>query len=80
MDRENANFQKALDSVQQFSEIRLIPVQLTVGRKRNFQGVIDLLTMKAYKGMVKPSTRFLDIMLPPEKPIPPWLKQLLKGR
>jgi elongation factor G len=50
MDRENASFQKTLESVQQFSEIRLIPVQLPWGEKQGFQGVIDLLTMKAYKG------------------------------
>ncbi len=50
MERENANFQKAIDSVQEFSEIRLIPVQLPWGEKQNFKGVIDLLTMKAYPG------------------------------
>ncbi len=50
MDRENANFQKALSSVQELSEIRLIPVQIPWGEKASFQGVIDLLTMKAYKG------------------------------
>lgn len=50
MERENANFQKALASVQEFSDVRLIPVQLPWGEKSAFQGVIDLLTMKAYKG------------------------------
>lgn len=50
MDRENANYQKALASVAEFSEIRLIPVQLPWGEKQSFQGVIDLITMKAYKG------------------------------
>ena len=50
MDRENANFQKALDSAANYSSIRLIPVQLPWGEKAAFQGVIDLLTMKAYKG------------------------------
>jgi elongation factor G len=50
MDRENANFQKALSSVQEISESRLIPVQIPWGEKTSFQGVIDLLTMKAYKG------------------------------
>jgi elongation factor G len=50
MDRDNANFQKALASVQEFSEIRLIPVQLPWGEKAQFQGVIDLLSMKALKG------------------------------
>ena len=50
MDRDNANFKKALETVQEYSEIRLTPIQLPWGEKQNFQGVIDLLTMKAYKG------------------------------
>ena len=50
MERENANFQKALDSVQQGSEIRLVPVQLPWGEKAAFKGVIDLLSMKAFPG------------------------------
>jgi elongation factor G len=48
MDRDNANFQKALESVQQLSEVRLLPIQLPWGEKQDFKGVIDLLTMKAY--------------------------------
>jgi elongation factor G len=48
MDRDNADFRKALASVQEFSPIRLIPVQLPWGEKAAFKGVIDLLTMKAY--------------------------------
>ena len=52
MDRENANFAKSVSSVEEFagSETRLIPIQLPWGEKQAFQGVIDLLTMKAYKG------------------------------
>lgn len=50
MERENANFQKALATVQDYSEVRLVPVQLPWGEKQAFQGIIDLLTMKAYKG------------------------------
>jgi elongation factor G len=50
LERENANFQKAVASVQEFSDARLIPIQLPWGEKAGFQGVIDLLTMKAYKG------------------------------
>ncbi len=48
MDRENADFKKALASVQEFSPIRLIPVQLPWGEKSAFKGVIDLISMKAY--------------------------------
>ena len=53
MDRENANYAKALESVQAISETRLIPVQLPWGEKTDFKGVIDLLSMKAYKGAGK---------------------------
>jgi elongation factor G len=50
MERENASFQKALQSVQDHSETRLIPLQLPWGEKSDFKGVIDLLSMKAYEG------------------------------
>jgi len=50
IDRDNANFQKALASVQEFSETRLIAVQLPWGEKAAFKGVIDLISMKAYAG------------------------------
>lgn len=50
MNRDNANFRKALDSVQLLSEARLLPVQIPWGEKLDFKGVIDLLTMKAYSG------------------------------
>ena len=50
MNRDNANFSKALDSVKQFSEKRLLTIQLPWGEKAEFKGVIDLLSMKAYAG------------------------------
>jgi elongation factor G len=50
MNRDNANFHKALESVQVISDKRLIPVELPWGEKAEFKGVLDLLTMKAYPG------------------------------
>jgi elongation factor G len=50
MNRDNANFRKAMDSVQMISEARLLPVQLPLGERAAFKGVIDLLSMKAYVG------------------------------
>ena len=50
MNRDNADFQKALGTIRDFSEKRLLPVQLPWGEKQDFIGVIDLLSMKAYKG------------------------------
>ena len=50
MERDNAAFNKAVASVQEFTDIRLIPVQLPWGEKDDFKGVIDLISMKALKG------------------------------
>jgi len=50
MNRDNANYRKALESIQEISDKRLIPVQLPWGEKAEFKGVLDLLTMKAYRG------------------------------
>lgn len=50
MDRDNADFNKALASIEERIETRLIKVQLPWGEKQDFQGVIDLLSMKAFKG------------------------------
>jgi elongation factor G len=50
MNRDNANFTKALDSMSTLSDTRLIPVQLPWGERGDFKGVLDLLTMKAYEG------------------------------
>jgi elongation factor G len=53
MDRENADHKKAIASVQEHSDARLIPVQLPWGEHLEFKGIIDLLSMKAYKGTGK---------------------------
>lgn len=56
MDRENANFQATLASVRQLSaDTTFIPVQLPWGEKQDFQGVIDLFSMKARSGDGKDS-------------------------
>jgi elongation factor G len=50
MNRDNANFRKALDSLKQITDKRLLPVQLPWGEKADFKGVLDLLSMKAFAG------------------------------
>jgi elongation factor G len=51
MDRENANFQQTVDDLREtFTDVRFIPMQLPIGAAENFQGVISLVTMKAYMG------------------------------
>ncbi len=49
MDRENANFDRALASLREhFPEYKFVPVMIPVGAEANFKGVVNLLTMKAY--------------------------------
>ena len=50
MNRENANFNKALESIKQLSDCHFLPVQLPWGERADFKGVIDLLSNKAYEG------------------------------
>ncbi len=50
LDRDNANFSKALASMEAFSSTRLIKVQLPIGEKHDFKGVVDLISMKAFLG------------------------------
>ena len=47
MDRELANFERALESVQQVFGRSVVPMQLPIGEEKNFRGVVDLVTMKA---------------------------------
>lgn len=48
MDRDNANFQNVLTSVRELApDVTLIPVQIPLGEKQEFKGVIDLFNMKA---------------------------------
>ncbi|MDP6793720.1 MAG: elongation factor G [Anaerolineales bacterium] len=51
LDRDNANFQRALTSVQQLaSNKKLIPVTLPWGEKSELKGVIGLLSQRAWPG------------------------------
>jgi len=53
IDRDTADFAKAYDSVAEYAQSgghRLVKVQLPVGEKHDFKGVIDLISMKAYLG------------------------------
>ncbi|HSM25988.1 MAG TPA: elongation factor G [Anaerolineaceae bacterium] len=60
MDRENANFKKMVDAFQEISDVRLLPLQLPWGEQSEFQGVIDLISMKAYKGIGTESVEIPD--------------------
>ncbi len=51
MDRESASFQRALDAVRQLSgDVTFVPIQLPIGEKHDYKGVIDLFSMTARSG------------------------------
>jgi elongation factor G len=50
MDRDNANFDQALESLESKFGATFVPFQLPLGGQSNFRGVVDLVTMKAYEG------------------------------
>jgi elongation factor G len=50
MDRDNADFFSTLKGIQSKLSPKCLPVQLPIGSQKDFQGVIDLVTMKAYIG------------------------------
>ena len=50
MDRENADFHKIVKDIQLKFGNHCVPLQMPIGAHTSFQGVIDLLTMKAYAG------------------------------
>jgi elongation factor G len=47
MDRERADFSRTLDSLQRRLKGRLCPLQVPIGAEAGFQGVVDLVKMKA---------------------------------
>lgn len=50
MDRENADFQKAVASLTEVLGVRPAIMQLPIGSQANFKGVVDLVTRAAYIG------------------------------
>ena len=50
MDRENADFHRTMYEIREKFGSRCVPVQLPIGAQNDFQGMVDLLTMKSYLG------------------------------
>ena len=50
MDRENADFFKVKDELQNKYGLRCLPIQIPVGSQTDFKGVIDLISGKYYEG------------------------------
>ncbi|HHV62594.1 MAG TPA: elongation factor G [Firmicutes bacterium] len=47
MDRENADFYKVVDAIRSQFGQHVVPVQIPIGSQESFEGVVDLISMKA---------------------------------
>jgi len=56
MDRENANFDRAITQLRDLFGNQVVPLQVPIGQAENFRGFVDLVDMQAYtqgdKGLV----------------------------
>jgi elongation factor G len=50
LDRERADYARVLKEIKEILEAHPVPVQVPIGQEANFQGVVDLIGLKAYTG------------------------------
>jgi len=66
MDRERASFARTLDALQKKFGKNVVPIQLPIGEEKDFTGVIDLVSMKAWKYAADGSGKYEKIDIPPD--------------
>src|SRR6266699_8924 len=58
LDRERASFSRTLEALQKKFGKNVVPIQLPIGAEKDFKGVIDLVSMKAYLYSMDGSGKF----------------------
>jgi len=66
MDRERASFSRTLEALQKKFGKNVVPIQLPIGEEKDFAGVIDLVSMKAWKYATDGSGKHEKIDIPAE--------------
>jgi len=66
LDRENADFSRTLESIHQFFGRLAVPVQLPLGKERDFTGLVDLIEKKAYVFEKNESGKYKEEEIPAE--------------
>jgi elongation factor G len=66
MDRDNASFDRTVASVEETFGRAGVPIQIPMGAERDFAGVIDILTNKAYRYQRDGSGKFQTVDIPSE--------------
>jgi elongation factor G len=66
MDRDNANFYRTLEQIQELLDRAATPLQLPLGAESSFEGVVDLMQMKALRFSEKRDGQYEEIEIPAE--------------
>ena len=64
LDRERASLERTLGSIREFCSRAVVPIQLPLGEERQFSGVVDLVSMRAWRTGADGKTA--DGPVPPE--------------
>lgn len=80
LDRERSSFGRTLEALQKKFGKNVVPIQLPIGEEKDFTGVIDLVTMKAYVYAADGSGKFetTDIPANLESEAEEWREKLIE--
>jgi len=66
LDRENADLNKVMESIHEYFGRKAVSVQLPIGKEKDFKGVVDLISGKAYIFTDDESGKFKEEDIPAE--------------
>ena len=64
MDRDRASLERTLEAIQGAFGRAVVPIQMPIGEEKNFKGVVDLVSMKAYTWAGDGSAKVTEIPVP----------------
>ena len=81
MDRERANFDGVVEEVAKTFEVKATPVFLPIGAEDKFQGLVDLVKMKAYVYVKDGSGKFEESSIPGdmEDTVSEWREKMIEN-
>jgi elongation factor G len=81
MDRERANFDAVVEEVAKTFEVKVTPVFLPIGAEDKFQGLVDLVKLKAYRYAKDGSGKFEESDIPGdmEDIVTEWREKMIEN-
>ncbi|MBN2061927.1 MAG: elongation factor G [Deltaproteobacteria bacterium] len=81
IDRERADFFKVVDEISGTLRVNATPVYLPIGAEDNFEGIIDIIRMKAYKYSKDESGQFKESDIPSDMAelVDEWREKIIEN-